>query len=81
MSLYVGETVWCAGLGGINTYKKRSVRQVAYLQELNRKEISVLWNVMPCSFVDWYGRFGETCCLHLQITAKLKTEPASTSKR
>jgi len=33
--------------------------------ELNCVRISVIWNIMPCSLVQTYGRFGGICHFHL----------------
>jgi hypothetical protein len=40
-------------------------------------KITALRDVMPCSLVDSYQRFGGTCCLHFQGRSSiLKMEPA-----
>lgn len=40
-----------------NDYKKRN----------RHKNITIIWDVMPCSLVDLYHHFEGTYCLHLQI--------------
>jgi hypothetical protein len=41
-------------------------------------EVTVFWDVMPCSFIDRYQFFIETCCL--PDSSALKMEAAGSSE-
>jgi len=32
-------------------------------------QITIIWNVTPCSMLESYQHVGGTCCLHLQVLA------------
>jgi hypothetical protein len=34
--------------------------------------LTVFWNIMPCSLIDVYQRFGEICFLHLNLNLKME---------